>query len=304
MKVTVIGAAGSVGAPAAFHIAVLGLADEIVLVDVRENVVQQHAMDLGTAVSALGITVKAGDYTDLAGSDVVINAAGVPQGLISDRMELLSKNLPLVRDIALEIGRHAPEAFVITATNPIDAMNYAMWRAGGVDRRRAVGYSLNDSFRFREMVARMKGAAVAEVEATVIGEHGSSQVFLFSSVRVAGHPVGFTGEEKEAVRIEAPAILRRYEAFQAGRTAGWTSAVGLAALTRAVLQDTREVFPCSVVLDGEYGRRGFSMSVPVRLGKGGVIEICEWELAPDEREALHRSADVLAAASARVEEEL
>lgn len=304
MKLTIIGAGGSVGAPAAFYIAASGLADEIVMIDMRQNVVQQHAMDISTAVSALNVRVRAGAYEDIGGSDVVINAAGVPQGLIADRMEMLPKNIPLVRDVALEIKRYCPAAFVITATNPVDPLNYATWRAGGFDRRQAIGYSINDSFRFREMVARAKGVRVSQVQATVIGEHGTTQVLLFSSVRIDGLPVSFSQEEKQAIRAEVPNILKRYEELQAGRTAGWTSAIGLAAITRAVLEDTAEIFPCSLVLDGEYGRRGLSMSVPVRVGRKGVQEILEWELAPDEQEGLERTAHALTAAARIVDENL
>jgi malate dehydrogenase len=304
MKLTVIGAGGSVGGPAAFYAAVQRLADEIVLIDMRQNVAEQHAIDLGTAVSALGVKVKAGTYEDLQGSDVVINAAGVPQGLIADRMEMLTKNLPLVSDIALQVKRYCPDAFVITATNPIDPLNYATWRVGGFDRHKVIGYSVNDSTRFREMVAHKRGVEVSRVQATVMGEHGSTQVYIFSSVRIDGEPVSFTEEEKAAIRAEIPGILKRLEELQAGRTAGWTSAIGLTAITRAVLQDTGEVFPCSVVLDGEYGRHDLSMSVPVRLGKEGVREIQEWELAPDERQRLERSADALAKAAEIVGENL
>jgi malate dehydrogenase len=304
MKVTVIGAAGSVGAPAAFYIGAQGLADEIVLIDLRPNVVQQHAMDMSTAFSSLDVKVTAGTYEDLGGSDVVINAAGVPQGLIADRMEMLPKNIPLVRDVALAVKQHCPAAFLVTATNPIDPLNYATWRAGGFDRRQAVGYSINDSYRFREMVARTKGVRVGQVEATVIGEHGSTQVSLFSSVRIDGMPVSFSEEEKQTIRAEVPNILRRYEELQSGRTAGWTSAIGLAAIARAVLHDTGEVFPCSVVLEGEYGLRGMSMSVPVRLGSEGVQEILEWELALDEQAGLAITAGVLQAAAQIVDENL
>ncbi len=164
----------------------------------------------------------------MAGSDIVINAAGAPQGLIADRMELLGKNLPIVRDIALQIKEHCPDAVVITATNPVDPLNYATWLAGGFDRRRVLGYSLNDSARFREMVAQKKGVEVNRVQATVVGEHGSTQVYLFSSVRIDGEPVSFTEDEKAEIRAEIPGILKRLEELQAGRTAGWSCAVGLA----------------------------------------------------------------------------
>jgi malate dehydrogenase len=304
VKVTVIGAAGSVGAPTAFYLAVSGLAAEIVLIDMRPNVVQQHAMDMSTAASALDVSVKAGGYEDLAGSDVVINAAGVPQGLIADRMEMLPKNISLVRDIAQKIKECCPGAIVLTATNPVDPLNYATWRAGGFDRHRVLGYTINDSFRFRELVARAKGVKVGQVEATVLGEHGSSQVPVFSAVRVDGRPVAFTQDEKRDILLEIPNILRRYEELETGRTAGWTCAVGMAAMVRAIRDDAGEVFPCSVVLDGEYGQRGLSMAVPVVLGREGVGEIKEWELAPDEQAGLERSANVLSAAAREVEKSL
>jgi malate dehydrogenase len=304
VKVTVIGAAGSVGAPTAFYLAVSGLAAEIVLIDMRPNVVQQHAMDMSTAASALDVSVKAGGYEDLAGSDVVINAAGVPQGLIADRMEMLPKNISLVRDIAQKIKERCPGAIVLTATNPVDPLNYATWRAGGFDRHRVLGYTINDSFRFRELVARAKVVKVGQVEATVLGEHGSSQVPVFSAVRVDGRPVAFTQDEKRDILLEIPNILRRYEELETGRTAGWTCAVGMAAMVRAIRDDAGEVFPCSVVLDGEYGQRSLSMAVPVVLGREGVGEIKEWELAPDEQAGLERSANVLSAAARKVEESL
>ncbi len=304
MKVTVIGAAGSVGAPAAFYIGVTGLIDELVLIDMRPNVVQQHALDMSTAMSEYGVKVTAGGHEDMVGSDVVINAAGVPQGLIADRMEMLPKNIPLVRDVALAVKRYCPDAFVITATNPIDALNYCTWKAAGLDRHQVVGYSRNDSTRFREIIGRMKGVATNRVEATVVGEHGSTQVPLFSSARIDGAPVPFTDAEKQAVHAEIPTILRRYEELQSGRTAGWTSALGLAAVTRAVLQDTGELIPCSVVVDGEWGQTGMSLSLPVRLGKGGVQKIEEWELAPDEREGFARTAAAMGAAARIVDENL
>ncbi|MCL5735970.1 MAG: hypothetical protein M1274_10365 [Actinobacteria bacterium] len=304
MKVSVIGAAGSVGAPAAFYIAASGLVDEMVLIDVRPNVVQQHAMDMSTAVSALDISVKAGDFPDMAGSDVIINAAGVPQGLIADRMEMLPKNIPLVRETAFKINEFCPTAVVITATNPVDPLNYAMKLAGRFERSRILGYSINDSFRFRELVAGTKGVKVSQVQATVVGEHGSTQAPLFSSVRIDGKAVPFSDEEKRNILGEIPNILRRYEELQSGRTAGWTCAVGLAKLVRAIRDDSGEIFPCSVVLAGEYGQHDVSMSVPVKLGRTGVKEIVEWTLEPDEQAAFERSAAALGAAARIVDEAL
>ena len=304
MRIGIVGAAGSVGAPAAFYIAISGLAAEILLVDLRPNMVQQHAMDITTAASAQGVRVSAGTLDDLVGYDVVINAAGVHQGLINDRMEMLPKNISIIRDVSRKIAETSPGAVVITATNPVDPLNYATWRAGGFPRQQLLGYTLNDSLRFRELVAKVKGVEVAQLAATVIGEHGTTQVPLFSSVRLDGRPVDFTDAEKAWILGEIPHILRRFEELQTGRTAGWTCAVGLAALVRAVRDDTGEVFPCSAVLDGEYGRRGISIGVPVSVGRKGIRHIEQWPLSAEESAAFDRSAASMGEAARLVDETL
>ena len=302
MKLAVIGAGGWVGSSATFHIAASGLVEEVVMIGSRQNVVEQHALDLQTAVSMLDVRVRWGTYEQLAGSHVVINAAGTPH--IQERAEMLSRNITLIKGISLKLKELCPEAIVITATNPVDPLNYATWRLTGPDRRRVLGYSLNDSLRFREFVAAAKGVRVSEVEATVIGEHGSTQVPLFSSVRINGEPVVFSEAEKARIRESRPKSFQRIEALQkeTGRTAGWTCAVGMAALVRAIAENTGEVIPCSVVLAGEYGMTGLSMGVPVRLGKTGIQEIVEWELTSDELVDLEHSADCLRAAARSVDE--
>lgn len=305
MKITVVGAAGSVGAPAVFYLAAKGLADEILMIGgKRQNVLKQHAMDISTAVSAKDIVIRAGDYGDMAGSDIVINAAGAPQGLIADRMEMLPKNIELIKQIAAQIKQHCPDAFVITATNPVDPLNYAMYLAGGFDRRKLIGYSINDSFRFREMLASAYGAKVSQVDGLVIGEHGSTQVLLFSTAIINGQKVAVDEKIKADIRAEVPNILKRYEAFQAGRTAGWTCAVGLEIITRAIKENSGAVIPCSAVLDGEYGLKDLSMSVPVKLGKDGIAEILEYELAADEREGLKKTVETLKSAARIVDQNM
>lgn len=294
MKITIIGAAGSVGAPAAFYLAARGLADEILMIGgKRQNVLKQHAMDISTAVSRIGVKIRAGGYEDMGGSDIVINSAGVQQGLIKDRMEMLPKNISLIRDIAGEVRKRCPDAFFITATNPVDPLNYAVYKSAGFDRRQIIGYSVNDTFRFREMVAAEYNVEPGQVDGVVIGEHGSTQVLLFSTVKIDGRPVSVDEETKNRIREEIPNILKRYEELQAGRTAGWTCAIGFAQIVNAVINDTGEVIPCSVVLDGEYGQQDLSMSVPAVLGKGGVKDIIEYELASDEQEGLKKTVETL-----------
>ena len=305
MKVTVIGAAGSVGAPAAFYIGASGLVDELVLIDMRPNVVQQHAMDMSTAMCDLGVRVKAGAHEDLAGSDVVINAAGVPQGLIADRMEMLPKNIPLVRDVALAIKAYCPDAFVITATNPIDPLNYCTWRAGGFDRRQVIGYSRNDSTRFREIIARLKGVKTARVQATVIGEHGSTQVPLFSSVahRRRARVVHRVREDERPRRdpLDPQALrgasVRPHGGLDERHRAGGHHPGGRSRIPA-------RSSPARWCWTANTARAGLSLSVPVKLGRGGVQEIQEWELAPDEQEGFERTAAAMAAAARIVDDVL
>lgn len=305
MKIAIVGAAGSVGAPAAFYLAAQGLADEVLMIGgSRQNVLKQHAMDIKTAVSNLGVRVYAGDFTDLSGSDIVINAAGVQQGLIKDRMEMLPKNISLVQTIASHIKKYCPGAFVITATNPVDPLNYAVFKSTGFDRRQLIGYSINDSFRFREMLAAELNVRPGQVDGVVIGEHGSTQVLLFSSATVDGKPVTVDEDTKQRIRSEVPNILKRYEELKAGRTAGWTCAIGLARILRAMIEGTGEVLPCSTMLDGEYGQSGLSMSVPVILGRGGVKEILEYELSPDEQKGLEITVETLSKAKKIVDDQL
>lgn len=307
MKITIIGAAGCVGSCATFNIAVHGLADEIVMIGGRrQNLLTYHAMDISTAVAAQNIVVRAGSYEDMPGSDIVINTAGVHQDLdTSRRSEGLPQNLAIIQHIAQKINQYCPEAVVITATNPVGPLNYAMYLLSSQrDRRKFIGYSLNDSIRFRMMVAQALGVNTSQVEGTVIGEHGSTQVLLFSSIRVDGRLVSVSEDTKQKIRIEAANIIRRYEELRAGRTAGWTCAVGLAAITRAIGQSTGEMIPGSTVLEGEYGCQGLSMTVPAIIGRGGVQEVLELELTPDEHEGLEHSINTLKPTMHYVEEYL
>jgi malate dehydrogenase len=306
MKITIIGASGNVGSSAAFYIAVQGLADEIVMLDSpRPDVLKQHVNDLTSAVSHQDVLVRAGEDIDMKDSDIVINAAGRgPAGAIKSRLELLPQNIPIVQNICLNVRRYCPEAAVIIASNPVCPLNYAMYLCSGLDRHQLIGYSANDSIRFRLLMARALGVNTSRVEAFVIGEHGDSQVPLFSSVRMDGKKVDISDEIKRKVREQVAKIHAGLEEQRivTGRTAAWTTAVGLAALCRAITSGAARVYPCSIVLDGEYGVRKMSMSVPVVLGKAGVRDILEWELTPDEQKALEKSIDKLTPAMRYVEE--
>ena len=304
MKITIIGAAGSVGSSAAFNLAIHGLAEEIVMIDPRQNMLTHHVKDIGTAVSGQDMLVRAGSNEDMADSDIIIVAAGAAQDVTSSRRELLPHDLPIIRGIAENIKQFCPEAVVITITVPVGAMNYALHLCTNLDRKKLIGFTVNDSIRFRMLVAEALGVKPRQVEGTVIGEHGESQVLLFSSVRINGEPIAVSEDIKQDIRQRVPDLLRRHQALKTGLTSGWTSAVGLTSMVHAITENTGEMIPCSVVLDGEYGCHRLSMTVPAIIGQGGVHQILEWELAPDEQKGLERSINVLKADMQYVEESL
>ena len=186
MKISVIGAAGNVGSCAACNIALHKVADEVVMIDdYSPDGLDQYAFDLQAAVTGLDAQVRKGSYEDLYGSDIIIMAAGSAQ-IVASRQEVLPRNLPLVVEIADRIKQCCPETVLITATNPVCPPVYAMCRRTGFDRMKVLGCSANDSVRFRMFVAQALGVPASRVQATVIGEHGDSQVLLFSSV-LLGH---------------------------------------------------------------------------------------------------------------------
>ena len=234
MKISIIGAAGYVGSNVTSILALNRLGDEIVVVDpLKANIAAHLAMDVATAVEN-EVTVRAGEYNAVRGSDIVIIAAGAAHNLMLSRMDVLPQNLPIIRDIAAEIKKSCPNAVVITATNPVDPLNYAIYRLTGFDRRRIIGYSTNDSVRFRMMVAQAMNCKASDVEGIVLGEHGESEVLLFSSVRIKGKPVEIEEATKQKIRALIPEILRHYEELQTGRTTGVTSAAGIKKVVEAI----------------------------------------------------------------------
>lgn len=294
MKITIIGAAGCVGSATAFHIAMQRLADEIVMIGHREGPLKSHWMDLSTAVTGTDVIARKGGYADMKDSDIVINAASAPEGVISSRSELLPRNLPVIKEVAENVNKYCPEAFVITETNPVDSLNYAMYLLSKTrERRKYLGYSLNDSIRFRMWVAQELGISSSRVDGMVIGEHGHSQVMLFSTLRVDSKPFKLDEESRKRIQSQPPIMLHDYETIVPKRTAGWTSAVGTVAIIKAIKNNTKEIIPSSVVLDGEYGCHNMSMGVPIVFGKNTVEDIKILELTAEEQEGLKNTIETL-----------
>ena len=294
MKISIIGAAGTLGSCTAFTLAYEGLADEIVMFDLNVNLLKCHLMDIATAVSGLQNTqLREGSSDhDLKDSDLVIFTASVPYRFVTNRLEFLYDNLKVVAEAAEKIKKYCPGAVVINATNPIDPLNYAMYLSVHTDRGKYLGYSFNDSIRFRMLAAGALGSRAAEIEGTVLGEHGEHQVPIFSALKLKGEPLPVDDLFKTRIRTEMANVLSSYESLKTGRTSGWASAVGMSAMVKAICHNSQQVLPCSAILAGEYGANDISIGVPVSLCRNGVAKIHEWELEPDESKRMQNAINI------------
>jgi malate/lactate dehydrogenase len=181
----------------------------------------------------------------------------------------------------------------LVVTNPVDPLVTRIQRRTGLDRRRVIGYTVNDSLRFSTGLARALGVKHGQVKAWVLGEHGESCVALVDRVTVKGDHVEPTTEQVGIATEYLRTWYERHVALDSGRSSTWTSGLGVARMVTAIAQGDAAPWPASVVLDGEYGISGVAVSVPVTLGPTGVERIHEWTLADDDLEALRASADLV-----------
>mgnify|MGYP000061890607 FL=1 len=294
-KVSVIGAAGTVGAAAGYNIALRDIADELVFVDIpdmeAETVGQAADANHGVAYDS-NTVVRQGGYEATEGSDVVVITAGIPRKPGQTRIDLAGDNAPIMEDIGSSIAEYNDDFVSITTSNPVDLLNRHLYETGDRDRHAVIGFGGRlDSARFRYVLSQRFGAPVQNVEATILGEHGDAQVPVFSKVRVDGRDPEFTADEREEIlgnlQESAMDVIERKGATE------WGPATGVAHMVEAVLRDTGEVLPGSVVLDGEYGYEDTAFGVPVKLGSNGVEEVVEWDLDDYEAELMDDAAEKL-----------
>jgi malate dehydrogenase len=301
VKVALFGGAGGVGASAAFNLALGGGGHDVVIVDSRPEMVVSHVMDLQQVLEqgAPG-SVREGEESDLRDSDVVVICASFAEGLVDSRMLFLERNAAIVRGAAELIG---PDwgGVVVMVTNPVDPLVTLFQRVTGLDRRRVIGYTLNDSLRLRTGIALALGLDPGRVDAWVIGEHGDGSVPLFTRVSVDGERVELTHRQQAAATRFTQSWFAKHKALDSGRSSTWTSGLGTARMVGAIASGDGALFPASVLLDGEYGIDGVSVSVPVTLGRGGVTQIHEWDLSADEHAGLHAAAEAVRAAAASLD---
>ena len=293
-KITVAGA-GNVGATTAQRLAERDYAD-VVLVDIVEGLPQGKALDLNQAGPVVGYEPNmtgTNTYDESAGSDIVVITSGLPRKPGMSRDDLLAANKEIVASVTQEVSKRSPDAIIIVVTNPLDAMCHVALETSGFPRQRVVGMAgILDSARFRTFLAWELGVSVRDVTGFVLGGHGDTMVPVTSYTSVAGIPVT---QKIDAMRLEE--IVQRtrdggaevVKLLKAG-SAYYAPAAAVAEMVDSILLDQKRVLPCAARCDGEYGIEGLFVGVPVKLGRDGVEEIIEIELADREKADLQKSA--------------
>lgn len=295
MKVTIIGGAGVVGASAAYRIAQDGRASEILLIDAHRNQAEAHALDIGHAVCCRSTTrLLAGEIEDSVNSDVIIMTAAVPhRSTVTSRSEFLQENLPIVLSLTEKLAKYSPNASWVMVTIPVDTLSYLLHKLYSIPKQKIIGLNRNDTCRFRQAISKTLKVPSTSVEAFVLGEHGQTQVPIFSQIKINGKPVMLSSDEKNNVKSEISTFFKDWNRLNPGRTAGWTSAESLGDVLLSMGSKEPKIWNCSTPLEGEYGLYEVSLGVPVKLGLQGVEKIVALELDNEEREALRGSANTL-----------
>ena len=296
-KIALIGA-GQIGGTMALMCGQRNLAD-VVLVDIMEGVAKGKALDLQQTRGVLGFDVDVtgggtGDYSIIRDADVCIVTAGVPRKPGMSRDDLLKVNLEAITKVAQGIKQHAPGAFVIVVTNPLDSMVYAMYKITGFPKNRVVGMAgVLDTARFQYFVAEAAGCSPQDVVGAVLGGHGDDMVPLVRYCSVNGIPL-----TKLLDKPKLDAIVERTRkgggeivALLGTGSAFYAPAASAVAMAESYLRDQKRTFPCSAFVEGPYGVKGLFVGVPAVLGAGGVEKVIELDLNDEERATLTRSVE-------------
>jgi L-lactate dehydrogenase len=306
MKIGIVGA-GAVGSSAAFALVMRGLASEIVLVDQKAELARAQAEDILHAVPFTApVRVWAGGPDALAGAGVVVVTAGAPQNPGETRLQLLDRNAGIVRSIVEDVVRHAREAVIVVATNPVDVMTLVTTRVAGLDAGRVFGTgTMLDTARFRALIAAHVDVAPQSVHGYVLGEHGDSEVLAWSNADVGGLPLeAFAAQRQRPIddaataRIDEGVRRAAYSIIEGKGATHFGIASGIARVVRAVRGDERAVLTVSMLTTGVEGLDEVSLSLPRIIGAGGVAHTFVPALSEQEREDLAASAQVLRDAAA------
>jgi malate dehydrogenase len=295
MKITVIGA-GNVGATCANVIAEKELANEVVLIDIKEGFAEGKSLDMWqTAPINLydsRIVGYTNDYSKTTNSEVVVITSGLPRKPGMSRDDLIATNAGIVKSVTDNVIAHSPNAIIIVVSNPLDVMTYVSYLTAKVDSRRVFGMAgILDTARYRAFLAEALNVSPKDIQAVLMGGHGDTMVPLPRYTTVSGIPVT---ELIDADKLDA--IIERTKKGGGelvnlmGTSAWYAPGAAAAQMVEAIVRDQKRIFPCCALLNGEYGLKDIYLGVPVKLGKNGIEEIIELKLNADEMSLLHESA--------------
>lgn len=296
MKVTVVGA-GAVGASCAEYIAIKDFASEVVLLDIKEGYAEGKAMDLMQTASLNGfdtkITGSTNDYSKTANSDICVITSGIPRKPGMTREELIGINAGIVKTVSSSLIEHSPNTIIIVVSNPMDTMTYLVHKTTGLPKNRIIGMGgALDSARFKYRLAEALGAPISDVDGMVIGGHSDKGMVPLTRLATRNSvPVTeFISEDRlnevrEATKVGGATLTKLL-----GTSAWYAPGAAVSGLVQAIACDQHKMFPCSALLEGEYGLNDLCIGVPVILGKNGIERIVDIELDAAEKAHLEESA--------------
>ena len=307
-KITVIGA-GNVGATCANVMAQKELASEIVLLDIKEGTSEGKSLDMMQTATLLGFDSRVigvtNDYSKTANSDVVVITSGIPRKPGMTREDLIGINAGIVKDVAQNILKYSPNAILVVISNPMDTMTYLALKSTGLPKNRVIGMGgILDSSRFKCYLSQALNAPASDIQGVVIGGHGDttmiplSRFATYNGVPVTSILDGETVNKVVADTMVGGATLTKF----LGTSAWYAPGAAGAALVEAIIRDEKKVYPCCVLLDGEYGQKDICLGVPVVIGKNGWEKIVDFKLNAEEKAAFDKSAEAVRSMNAVLKE--
>ena len=299
MKITVVGA-GAVGATCADNIARKELANELVLLDIKEGFAEGKAQDMMQTAALLGfdtrISGSTNDYSKTANSDVVVITSGLPRKPGMTREELIGTNAGIVKGVCENILKHSPNAIIIVISNPMDTMTYLAMQSTGLPKNRIIGMGGTlDSARFKYQLSTTLNCSPADLNALVVGGHGDTTMIpLIKHATWNSIPVTkFLTEEQQQTIINDTMVGGATLTKLLGTSAWYAPGAAGAALVESIVRDEKKLFTCCVSFNGEYGQNDICLGVPVVIGKNGWEKIVEMDLSADEHAAFNKSAEAV-----------
>ena len=297
MKITVVGA-GAVGASCAEYIAIKNFASEVVLLDIKEGYAEGKAMDLMQTASLNGfdtkITGTTNNYSKTADSDICVITSGIPRKPGMTREELIGINAGIVKTVSSNLIEHSPNTIIIVVSNPMDTMTYLVHKTTGLPRNRIIGMGgALDSARFKYRLAEALEAPISDVDGMVIGGHSDKGMVPLTRLATRNSvPVSeFISKERLDQVLQDTKVGGATLTGLLGTSAWYAPGAAVSGLVQAIACDQQKIFPCSTLLEGEYGLTDLCIGVPVILGKNGIEKIVEIQLSDAEKAHMQTSAE-------------